>query len=69
LDLFSSAASQRTAYSEVPSQMSVYQGLAAHCRLGRLLDLNPAGLQSGVATNEPPLLSKIDKVVDVSQKR
>ncbi len=35
-------------------------GLAVHCRLGRLLDSNPGlqFLQSGVATNEPPLLPR-----------
>jgi hypothetical protein len=38
LFIFSSAAPQRTANREVPSQM------AAHLRTGRLLDLNP-GLQ------------------------
>jgi hypothetical protein len=35
LFIFSSAATQRTAYSKVPSQMAV------HHRLGRLLDSNP----------------------------
>jgi hypothetical protein len=41
---FSSAASQRTAHKEMPSQMAAHQRAAVHCRLGRLLDLNP-GLQ------------------------
>ncbi len=39
--MFSSAAPQRTAYSEVPSQMAAHLRTAVHCRLGRLLDLNP----------------------------
>jgi hypothetical protein len=35
---------QRTAYSEVPSQMAAHLRTAVHCRLGRLLDSN-SGLQ------------------------
>jgi hypothetical protein len=40
------------------SQMATHLMTAVHCGLGRLLDSNPgyAVLQSGVATNEPPLL-------------
>jgi hypothetical protein len=38
---FSSAAPQRTAYSEVPSQMATHLRTAVHCGLGRLLDSNP----------------------------
>ncbi len=42
LFVFSSADPQRTAYSEVPSpKWQPIHGLAVHCRLGRLLDLNP----------------------------
>jgi hypothetical protein len=44
LFIFSSAAPQRTAYTEVPSQMAAHLRTAVHCRLGRLLDSNP-GLQ------------------------
>jgi hypothetical protein len=44
LYIFSSAAPQRTAYSEMPSQIASHLRTAVHCRLGRLLDLNP-GLQ------------------------
>jgi hypothetical protein len=32
-------------------------GLVVHCRLGKLLDSNPGLLQTGVNTNEPPLLT------------
>ncbi len=57
LYIFSSAAPQRTAYSEVPSQM------AAHLRIGNPLYAEEvAGFkprtavsQCGVATTEPPL--------------
>jgi hypothetical protein len=40
--LFSPAASQRTAYSEVPAQMAAHPriGRPLYCRLGRMPDLN-----------------------------
>ncbi len=44
LFIFSYATPQRTAYSEVPSQMAAHLRTAVHYRLGRLLDSNP-GLQ------------------------
>jgi hypothetical protein len=44
LYIFSSDASQRTANSEVPSQMAAHLRTAVYCRLGRLLYSNP-GLQ------------------------
>ncbi len=40
----SSATPQRTAYSEIPSQMAAHVRFAVHCRLGRRPDSNP-GLQ------------------------
>ncbi len=51
---FSSAAPQRTATVKCHPRWQPISGLAVHCRLGRLLDSN----QSGVATNEPPLLPR-----------
>ncbi len=60
--IYSSAAPQRTAYSAV----TVLSQKAAHLRIENPLfdeevagfEPGTAGLQSGVATNEPPLLSK-----------
>ncbi len=62
LYLFSSAAPQRTAYNEVQIPMAA-QGLAVHCRLGRLPDSNQ-GLRK--ATTKMPI-NKI--VVDLSTCR
>ncbi len=44
LYLFSSAAPQRAAYSEVPSQMAAHPRIGVHCRPGRFPDSN-RGLQ------------------------
>ncbi len=55
---FSSAAPQRTAYSEVPSQMAAHLRTGSPLQAGEIAGFEPrtAVLQSGVATNEPPLL-------------
>jgi hypothetical protein len=54
----SSAASQRTAYSGVPSQMAAHPRIGSPLKAGEIagLESGTVGLQSGVVTNEPPLL-------------
>ncbi len=56
--LLFTAASQRTAYSEVPSQMAAYLRTGSQLKAGEIAGFEPrnAVLQSGVASNEPPLL-------------
>ncbi len=58
MDLFFSAAPQRTAYSGVPSQMAAQPRISSPLQAGEIAGFKPgtAGLQFGVATNEPPLL-------------
>jgi hypothetical protein len=58
LYLFSSAAPQWTAYSGVPSHMAAHARTGSPLKAGEIagFEHRTAGLQSGVATNEPPLL-------------
>ncbi len=55
---FSSAAAQRTAYSEVPFQMAANLRTGNPPQAGEIAGFEPrtAVSQSGVTTNEPPLL-------------
>ncbi len=54
---FSSAAPQRTAYREVPSQMAAHLSTGSPLKAGEItgFKLRTAVSRSGVATNEPPL--------------
>ncbi len=58
--IFSSAAPQRTAYREVISQMAAKLRTGSPLKTGEIAGFEPrtAVLQSGVPTNEPPLLPK-----------
>ncbi len=64
LYIFSSAAPQRTAYSEVLSQMAAHLRTGSPLQAGEIAGFEPrtAVLQSGVATNEPPLLPFLHKI-------
>jgi hypothetical protein len=55
---FFSSAPQRTAYREVPSQIAAHLRTGSPLWAGEIAGFEPttAVSQSGVATNEPPLL-------------
>jgi hypothetical protein len=61
LFIFSSAAPQRTAYREVPSQMADHLRTGSPLEAGEIVGFEPrtAVSQSVVSTNEPPLLPKM----------
>jgi hypothetical protein len=58
LYLFSSATPQRTANSGVPFQMAAHPWIGSLLQAREIAGFEPrtAGLQSSVATNDPPLL-------------
>jgi hypothetical protein len=62
-----SVAPQWTAYRELPTQMAAHLRSGCPLKLARLTDTNP-GLESGVATNEPPQLPLVTVMAVVEMR-